>query len=104
VELPGNAKDGDDPIEQKKAKKKEAVARNELQRLRILSTTMMKSKSKTRINLEPTDRPTAEQLNRSVYIVRSQCYSFESTLIFHSFSFAFRHTLLLLQWANSSQT
>lgn len=68
VELPGNAKDTDDPIEQKKAKKKEAVAKNELQRLRNLSARMMKSKSKTKINLEPTDRPTAEQLNRSVFI------------------------------------
>nr|CAG4636470.1 EOG090X0CBY [Eubosmina coregoni] len=41
VELPGNAKDTDDPIEQKKAKKKEAVAKNELQRLRNLSARMM---------------------------------------------------------------
>ena len=64
----GTAKDTDDPIEQKKAKKKEAVAKNELQRLRNLSARMMKSKSKAKINLEPTDRPTAEQLNRSVFI------------------------------------
>ena len=55
-----NAKDGGGPIEQKKAKKKEAVAKNELQRLRNLSARMMKSKSKTRINLEPIDRPTAQ--------------------------------------------
>ena len=32
---------------------------------------MQKSKSKTRINLEPTERPTVEQLNRAVYIAHT---------------------------------
>lgn len=71
VELAGNAKDTDDPIAQRKTKKQESVAKNELQRLRNLSARMMKSKSKAKINLEPTDRPTAEQLNRSVYIAHT---------------------------------
>jgi len=71
VELPGNAKDTDDPIAQRKTKKEEAVAKNELQRLRNLSARTLKSKAKSRINLEPTERPTAEQLNRSVYIAHT---------------------------------
>nr|CAG4641998.1 EOG090X0CBY [Eurycercus lamellatus] len=71
VELAGNAKDDDDPRAQKKTKKQEAVAKNELQRLRNLSARMLKSKAKSRINLEPTERPTAEQLNRSVFIAHT---------------------------------
>lgn len=60
-----------DPIAAKKMKKQEAVAKNELQRLRNVSARMQKSKAKSRISLEPTDRPTAEQLNRSVFIAHT---------------------------------
>ena len=71
VEVPGNAKDGDDPIARRKKKKEEAVAKNELQRLRNISARTLKSKAKSRINLEPTERQTAEQLNRAVYIAHT---------------------------------
>lgn len=39
--------------------------------MRNLSARTLKSKAKSRINLEPTERPTAEQLNRSVYIAHT---------------------------------
>lgn len=71
VELSGTAKDTDDPRAEQKTKKKEAVAKNELQRLRNLSARMLKSKSKSKINLEPTERPTLDQLNRSVFIAHT---------------------------------
>lgn len=71
VELSGNAKDTDDPRAQLKTKKQEAVAKNELQRLRNLSARMLKSKSKAKISLEPTERPTLDQLNRSVFIAHT---------------------------------
>ena len=71
VELKGNDKDDDDPRAKQQAKKQEAVAKNELQRLRNLSKRMKLSKSKTRINLEPTDKPTVEQLNRAVFIAHT---------------------------------
>merc|ERR1740128_748519 len=64
VELPGNAKDDDDPNARRKTK-------NELQRLRNLSARTLKSKAKSRINLEPTERRTPEQLNRAVYIAHT---------------------------------
>ena len=70
-ELPGNAQDSHDPIAARKKKKEEAVAKNELQRLRNLAARTLKSKAKSKINLEPTERPTAEQLNRSVYIAHT---------------------------------
>lgn len=54
-----------------KTKKQESVAKNELQRLRNISARMQKSKAKSRISLEPTERPTAEQLNRSVFIAHT---------------------------------
>nr|CAG4637311.1 EOG090X0CBY [Ceriodaphnia reticulata] len=71
VEVPGNAKDSCDPIALHKTKKQEAVAKNELQRLRNISARMQKSKAKSRISLEPTERPTADQLNRSVFIAHT---------------------------------
>lgn len=71
VELPGNAKDSDDPRAKLKTKKQEAVAKNELQRLKNLSARMLKSKAKSRISLEPTERPTVDQLNRAVYIAHT---------------------------------
>lgn len=71
VEVPGNAHDGLDPIALKKTKKQEAIAKNELQRLRNISARMKKSKTKSRISLEPTDRPTVDQLNRSVFIAHT---------------------------------
>lgn len=69
--MSGHEKDGEDPISKRKIKKTEAVAKNELKRLRNLSSRMQKSKSKTRINLEPTERPSVEQLNRAVYIAHT---------------------------------
>nr|CAG4640327.1 EOG090X0CBY [Daphnia pulex] len=71
VEVPGNAKDDVDPIALRKTKKQESVAKNELQRLRNISARMQKSKTKAKISLEPTERPTAEQLNRSVFIAHT---------------------------------
>jgi regulator of ribosome biosynthesis len=71
VELKENDKDDVDPRAKQQAKKQEAVAKNELQRLRNLSKRMKMSKSKTRINLEPTDKPTVEQLNRAVFIAHT---------------------------------
>lgn len=71
VELPGNAHDSVDPIALKKTKKQETVAKNELQRLRNISARMKKSKAKSRISLEPTERPTIDQLNRSVFIAHT---------------------------------
>ncbi len=71
IELPGNAQDSHDPRAERKTKKQEAVAKNELQRLRNVSAKMLKSKSKAKINLEPTERPTLDQLNRSVFIAHT---------------------------------
>ncbi|XP_057366161.1 ribosome biogenesis regulatory protein homolog [Daphnia carinata] len=71
VEVPGNAHNGMDPIALRKTKKQESVAKNELQRLRNISARMQKSKAKSKISLEPTERPTAEQLNRSVFIAHT---------------------------------
>ncbi len=71
VELSATDKDGDDPRAKAKQKKQEAVAKNELQRLRNLSKRMKLSKSKTRITLEPTERPSVEQLNRAVYVAHT---------------------------------
>nr|CAG4642762.1 EOG090X0CBY [Evadne anonyx] len=49
VELPGNAKDDDDPNARRKTKKEEAVAKNELQRLRNLSARTLKSNLRRQI-------------------------------------------------------
>nr|CAG4649641.1 EOG090X0CBY [Scapholeberis mucronata] len=45
VEVPGNVHDSVDPIALKKTKKQEAIAKNELQRLRNISARMKKSKT-----------------------------------------------------------
>nr|CAG4646534.1 EOG090X0CBY [Macrothrix elegans] len=71
VEYSGTAPDTDDPRAKIKNKKQEAAAKNELQRLKNIQSRMQRSKAKSKISLEPTEKPTLDQINRSVYIAHT---------------------------------
>nr|CAG4638702.1 EOG090X0CBY [Cyclestheria hislopi] len=71
VEMSGTAKDSDDPVAQKKKKKEEGKAKNELLRLRNISKRTATSKSKSKISLEPCEKPTVDQLNRAVFVAHT---------------------------------